>query len=190
MCIHRNSASAAQTTPPREVLPTNVTPVHYELELEPIFDGFTFNGRETIDFTVNETTDYITLNSLDIKISEAKINDVPISDISFDEELQRVTFKFSDHLASGTNAKLHLKFVGELNDKMCGFYRLSYREDGKTKYVATTQMEPTDARRAFPCYDEPSAKAKFTISLIADKDLVCLSNMNESTTTLLENGKK
>lgn len=190
MCIHRNSASAAQTTPPREVLPTNVTPVHYELEFEPIFDGFTFNGRETIDFTVNETTDYITLNSLDIKISEAKINDVPISDISFDEELQRVTFKFSDHLASGTNAKLHLKFVGELNDKMCGFYRLSYREDGKTKYVATTQMEPTDARRAFPCYDEPSAKAKFTISLIADKDLVCLSNMNESTTTLLENGKK
>jgi aminopeptidase 2 len=62
---------------------------------------------------------------------------------------------------------------------MVGFYRSSYKDkDGSTKYLATTQMEPTDARRAFPCFDEPALKAKFTITLIADKHLTCLSNMD------------
>jgi aminopeptidase 2 len=62
---------------------------------------------------------------------------------------------------------------------MAGFYRSSYKmPDGSTKYMATTQMEPTDARRAFPCFDEPALKAKFTITLIADKNMTCLSNMD------------
>lgn len=62
---------------------------------------------------------------------------------------------------------------------MAGFYRSSYNgADGKQKYMATTQMEPTDARRAFPCFDEPALKSKFTITLIADKHLTCLSNMD------------
>jgi aminopeptidase 2 len=62
---------------------------------------------------------------------------------------------------------------------MAGFYRSSYKtKDGQTKYMATTQMEPTDARRAFPCFDEPALKSKFTITLIADKNLTCLSNMD------------
>ncbi|KGU14779.1 aminopeptidase 2 [Candida albicans P87] len=73
---------------------------------------------------------------------------------------------------------------------MAGFYRASYQEDGKTKYMATTQMEPTDCRRAFPSYDEPAAKSKFTISLIADKELVCLSNSSEKETVSLDGNKK
>jgi aminopeptidase 2 len=71
------------------------------------------------------------------------------------------------------------EFTGTLNDNMAGFYRSSYNgEDGSTKYLATTQMEPTDARRAFPCFDEPALKAQFTITLVADKALTCLSNMD------------
>lgn len=62
---------------------------------------------------------------------------------------------------------------------MAGFYRSSYKDkDGKTGYMATTQMEPTDARRAFPCFDEPALKAQFTITLVADKHMTCLSNMD------------
>ncbi|CAD1809844.1 Aminopeptidase 2 [Candida parapsilosis] len=174
----------------REVLPTNVTPLHYDLTLEPKFDTFKFNGQETIDFKVNERTDYITLNSLEIEIQEAKLDEVPIKDISYDTDKQTVTFKLPDHLVEGSQAQLHLKFIGELNDKMAGFYRSTYKEDGKTKYLATTQMEPTDCRRAFPSYDEPSAKAKFTISLIADEKLVCLSNMDEKETNLIGEHKK
>lgn len=62
---------------------------------------------------------------------------------------------------------------------MAGFYRSSFKtDDGSEKYIATTQMEPTDARRAFPCFDEPALKAAFTITLVADKDKTCLSNMD------------
>ena len=62
---------------------------------------------------------------------------------------------------------------------MAGFYRSSYKDqDGKTKYIASTQMEPTDARRAFPCFDEPALKAEYTITLVAAKGMTCLSNMD------------
>lgn len=189
--LYRSMCSNGQSNPQgREVLPTNVTPLHYDLTLEPKFDTFKFNGQETIDFKVNERTDYITLNSLEIEIQEAKLDEVPIKDISYDTDKQTVTFKLPDHLVEGSQAQLHLKFIGELNDKMAGFYRSTYKEDGKTKYLATTQMEPTDCRRAFPSYDEPSAKAKFTISLIADEKLVCLSNMDEKETNLIGEHKK
>jgi aminopeptidase 2 len=82
-------------------------------------------------------------------------------------------------LPKGSKAQLHLKFTGTLNDKMAGFYRSTYKNtDGSEAILATSQLEATDARRAFPCFDEPSLKAEFTITLIADKDLTCLSNMD------------
>jgi aminopeptidase 2 len=72
-----------------------------------------------------------------------------------------------------------MKFTGTLNDKMAGFYRSTYKNtDGSEAILATSQLEATDARRAFPCFDEPSLKAEFTITLIADKNLTCLSNMD------------
>ena len=77
-----------------------------------------------------------------------------------------------------------MKFTGQLNDKMAGFYRSTYQNtDGSEGVLATTQMEATDARRAFPCFDEPSLKAEFTITLIADKHLTCLSNMDVNSET-------
>lgn len=72
-----------------------------------------------------------------------------------------------------------MTFTGVLNDKMAGFYRSTYKNpDGSEAIMATTQMEATDARRAFPCFDEPALKAEFTVTLIADKHLTCLSNMD------------
>lgn len=73
---------------------------------------------------------------------------------------------------------------------MAGFYRSSYKENGETKYIASTQMEPTDARRAFPCFDEPALKAKFTVTLVADKSMTCLSNMDVASETDIEGGVK
>jgi aminopeptidase 2 len=81
-----------------------------------------------------------------------------------------------------------------LNDKMVGSYRSSFKANGETKYMATTQMQPTDARRAFPCFDEPALKARFTVTLIADKRLTCLSNMDAVSEVHVDgkygNGKK
>ena len=101
------------------------------------------------------------------------------------------TVKFADTIPAGSSAQLKLDFVGVLNDNMAGFYRSSYKtSDGQTKYLASTQMEPTDARRAFPCFDEPALKAKFTITLVSDKSMTCLSNMDVASETDVHGGSK
>ena len=88
---------------------------------------------------------------------------------------------FEKAIPAGSKAQINQTFTGTLNDKMAGFYRSTYNDhDGSTKYMATTQMEPTDARRAFPCFDEPALKAAFTVTLIADKVHTCLSNMDQA----------
>ena len=70
------------------------------------------------------------------------------------------------------------KFVGELNDRLRGFYRSQYTDiDGNERYMATTQFESTDARRAFPCWDEPSMKAKIELTLVVPAELTGVSNM-------------
>lgn len=179
------------TTPQREVLPTNVKPLRYDLTLEPNFESFKFDGSLAIDLQVNDPTTSITLNSLEIEIHSAKVNGTPVDKISFDEEKQTATFDLLGKLEPGAAATLAMDFTGELNDKMAGFYRSTYTdENGKTAYLATTQMEPTDCRRAFPSFDEPALKAKFDISLISDKSLVHLSNMDVKDTVELKDGKK
>lgn len=104
--------------------------------------------------------------------------------VSTDEKKQVTKFDFQGTLAKGSKAQLEIKFTGILNDKMAGFYRSTYKnKDGSEGVLACSQMEPTDARRAFPCFDEPSLKAKFTVHIIADKHLTCLSNMDVSNET-------
>lgn len=179
------------STPQREVLPTNVKPLRYDLSLEPLFDSFTFNGELAIDLQVNEPSTLIKLNSLEIEIQEAKVNDVAVKSTKFDDEDQTVTFELDSELPAASSATLALKFTGILNDKMAGFYRSTYTdENGETRYLATTQMEPTDCRRAFPSFDEPALKARFDISLISDKKLVHLSNMDVKEEISLAGDKK
>jgi aminopeptidase 2 len=105
-------------------------------------------------------------------------------DVSYNEELQTTKISFEKQLPKGSKAQLEIKFTGQLNDKMAGFYRSTYKnKDGSEGILATTQMEATDARRAFPCFDEPALKAEFTVTLIADKKLTCLSNMDVASET-------
>jgi len=108
-------------------------------------------------------------------------------DLAYDQQTQTTKVVFGQKLAKGSKAKLEMKFTGTLNDKMAGFYRSTYKNtDGSEGVMATTQMEATDARRAFPCFDEPSLKAEFTITLIAEKHLTCLSNMDVASETEVE----
>lgn len=179
------------TTPQREVLPTNVKPLRYDLTLEPLFDTFTFKGDLTIDLQVNDKSDTVTLNSLEIEVQSADVNGEAVKSTSFDEDKQTVSFALALPLEPGASAKLHIVFTRILNDKMAGFYRSSYTDDkGETRYLATTQMEPTDCRRAFPSFDEPALKAKFDISLISAKNLVHLSNMDVKEVVELDGNKK
>lgn len=144
---------------------------------------------------VAEDTDFVSLNSNEIDIHSAVIsaNELVVDSkpqITMDKDAQTATIKFERAISAGSKAQLKLTFTGTLNDNMAGFYRSSYKYNGETKYIATSQMEPTDARRAFPCFDEPALKAKFTVTLVADKSMTCLSNMDVDTETDVHGGAK
>ncbi len=138
---------------------------------------------DTHSLEVQEETASISLNTLEIDIHSTTVsadgNEVTSSPkITYDEGTQITTVSLDKSISPGAKIQLTQTFTGYLNDKMAGFYRSSYKDrDGSTKYLATTQMEPTDARRAFPCFDEPALKAQYTITLVADKHHTCLSNM-------------
>nr|OQO21284.1 hypothetical protein B0A51_10340 [Rachicladosporium sp. CCFEE 5018] len=176
----------------REVLPKNVKPLHYDLTLEPNFEKFTYEGTVVIELDVVEDTKSISLNTLELDIHSTKITsgDTTVTSsptLSFDEDSQTTKIEFNDTIPAGRKATLTQKFTGTLNDKMAGFYRSSYKgADGKDAYLATTQMEATDARRAFPCFDEPALKATYTVTLIADEKMTCLSNMDVASEKAVE----
>ncbi|KAI0113996.1 peptidase family M1-domain-containing protein [Nemania sp. FL0031] len=172
----------------RELLPTNVIPTHYDVTLEPDFQKFTFEGKVVIDFDVQEDTKSISLHTIEIDIHSAHIKSgdavvTSSSAITYDEATQVSKIDLKDAVPKG-KTQLEIKFTGQLNDSMAGFYRSTYKKpDGSEGILATTQMEANDCRRAFPCFDEPLHKAKFTITLIADKNLTCLSNMDVASET-------
>ena len=160
------------TTPDREILPANVIPRHYRLSLTPDFSTFKFAGKVNVDLDVKESTSSIILNALDLEFHSASVKvagkSIASKNIAVDEEKQIATLDFEENLdVKDCNATLSIEFTGILNDKMAGFYRSSYvdSKSGETKWLATTQMglyshtnaliiEPTDARRAFPCWVE------------------------------------
>ncbi|KAK0363073.1 Aminopeptidase 2 mitochondrial [Friedmanniomyces endolithicus] len=181
---HEADTSSMDVSHGREVLPKNVKPTHYDLTLEPNLETFKYNGTVTVDLDVKEDTKSISLNTYEIDIQETKItsgeNVISSSPkLSYNEDAQATKIDFEQTIPAGSKAKLFLKFTGTLNDSMAGFYRSSYKDaSGNEKWMATSQMEPTDARRAFPCFDEPALKAEFTVTLIADHKMTCLSNMD------------
>ncbi|MFQ6028558.1 MAG: M1 family metallopeptidase [Dehalococcoidia bacterium] len=162
------------------VLPTNVRPGKYTLKLQPDLQNFTFQGEETIDIEVSQATAQIQLNCDEIEIQSARLvrggQSTPTSGINYDKDREMVTLSFASTVATGT-AQLEVNFTGELNDKLRGFYRSQYvNPEGETSYLATTQFEATDARRAFPCWDEPSHKARFELTLVIPENLIAVSN--------------
>ncbi|KAF3082306.1 Aminopeptidase 2 mitochondrial [Orbilia oligospora] len=202
-------ASSIDVTQGREVLPKAIKPSAYKIQLEPFFEdstdsrgehkAFTFDGTVIVALDIVEDTTEVVVNSTEIKIHSAKlfkrdqedqIGALSADDVKYNEDLQTATFDFQQTLKAGTTASLEIAFTGNLNNNMAGFYRSSYKDkDGKTKYLATTQMEPTDCRKAFPCFDEPGLKATFEVSLVAEPHLTCLSNMNEVDSSGKINGK-
>lgn len=142
--------------------------------------------RYLLSLDVKEDSTSISLNTLEIDIHTTSIStgDTEITSsprLAYNEDSHTTTISFDKSIPAGSKAQLKHTFTGYLNDKMAGFYRSSYKDqEGKTQWLASTQMEPTDARRAFPCFDEPALKAEYTITLVADKEMTCLSNMDQA----------
>ncbi len=160
-------------------LPTHVRPHRYRITIKPDLDNFTFEGEETIALILIKPSREITLHSKDLDITGAEFvhanKEIWAAKIIYNEKKETATFKFKQELPNG-KGKLKLSFRGILNDKLRGFYRSSYLHKGVKKHLATTQFEATDARRAFPCFDEPAHKAIFEVTLIVPAGLVAISN--------------
>ncbi|KAJ1970963.1 hypothetical protein H4R35_005551, partial [Dimargaris xerosporica] len=189
-----STMTAPSAAKDREVLPTNVKPLHYDLELTPDLEQFVFQGRVAVKLEVVKATSVITLNADDLQIQSAHVvqdvakteQKLAADNISYDAAKQRAVLNFAQELPAGSQATLFMEFTGVLNDLMTGFYRSTYTDDqGNKKVMAVTQFEPTDARRAFPCWDEPALKATFDVTLTVPAALTALSNMHVVTETPL-----
>lgn len=164
-------------------LPRSVTPESYELSIDPELEKGTFKGSESIVIDVAQTVNRIYLNSQDLAIENAELSSCdaqkagkPAAAVTFARSEQVVTFILSKPVEPG-KYKLNIAFSGRMNDKLCGFYKVKARDsEGRTFTLGATQMEPTDARRMFPCFDEPDFKASFKLRVTVDQSNTAISN--------------
>jgi aminopeptidase N len=155
-------------------LPGGASPDHYALTVNLNFPTNSYEGDETIDLKLSKPSDTITLNALEIDFHEVTVTaggKTQTAKVSTDEKTETAAFTVPSQLPAGA-AKIHIKYTGHLNDKLRGFYLSTY----KGRKYEVSQMESTDARVAFPCFDEPAYKATFDITAIVDKADTAISN--------------
>uniref|UniRef100_A0A3Q1CHB3 Aminopeptidase n=1 Tax=Amphiprion ocellaris TaxID=80972 RepID=A0A3Q1CHB3_AMPOC len=177
-------------------LPSNLVPWHYNVTLRPRLTPdasgkYIFTGESSVEFHCAEATNLILIhshkltyspvsNGLLARLTAVNGDTVPgIESVWLQNETQYLVVQLKGDLTKGNYYILETIFEGELADDLGGFYRSEYIENGVTKVIATTQMQPTDARKSFPCFDEPAMKATFDITLIHDLGTVALSNGKE-----------
>jgi len=161
-------------------LARSVVPSAYRIALTPDLESFTFSGSVEIDVEIMESVRELTLNAVELELGAATVSDEGTSYRSlehrFDDTYETVTFVFDRDLPPG-RAVVEIDFDGVLNDRLHGFYRSTYTDDsGVAHTIATTQFENTDARRAFPCWDEPAFKATYEVTLTVPSDARAYSN--------------
>jgi puromycin-sensitive aminopeptidase len=162
-------------------LPRTAAPRRYQLELIPDLVASRFEGSVVVTLDVIERVDQLVCNAVDLQINEASLETpdgaILAGEVLLDVEAQRAVITFKEPVEPGTGYQLRMPFTGILNDQLHGFYRSTFTtDDGAKRVIAVTQFEATDARRAFPCWDEPDFKATFAVTLVVDQDLLALSN--------------
>lgn len=160
-------------------LPRVVTPLGYDLVIIPRLESRTFEGVVAIKVRAGEPVSSVALNAKDVAIHEAHMSDEGgtrlFGAVSIDSETELATVSF-DGVAAAGEWKLYLRFSGNINDKLKGIYRSKWKNArGVEQSLIATQFCATDARRAFPCFDEPEFKAPLKLTLVVDRDLTALS---------------
>jgi len=183
----------------RDILSDDVKPTNYAISLFDLQQGepWTYQGTVKIELEVKKSTKSITLNTHELKVHSAEVSSEAgktassskASNISYDTKNQRCTLSFDQELPESPKAVVSISFEGTMNNHMAGFYRSKYKptvepskgvaKDAENHYMFSTQFESSDARRAFPCFDEPNLKATFDFDIEIPDDLVALSNMPE-----------
>ena len=166
-------------------LPRTVLPSRYQVSLVPDLENASFTGTVSISASAVEAATEIVLNAIELEIHSVSVNGT-VSTFTLNEDLERLVINSS--VAPG-DLVIDIAFTGILNDKLRGFYRSTFVDESeKTRTIATTQMQSTDCRRAFPCFDEPDFKAVFAIDLTFASDLMAVSNSKEIRRENLTNG--
>ncbi|XP_046947665.1 glutamyl aminopeptidase isoform X2 [Lynx rufus] len=167
-------------------LPDFINPVHYDLQVKPLLEEDTYTGSVTISINVSAPTRHLWLH-----LRETRLTRLPQLRRPSGEQVQvRRCFEYKkqeyvvveagEELAPSSGQDVYLltmEFAGWLNGSLVGFYRTTYVENGQIKSIAATDHEPTDARKSFPCFDEPNKKATYTISITHLKEYRAISNM-------------
>ncbi|XP_078539355.1 aminopeptidase N-like [Lissotriton helveticus] len=201
-----STTTAASSTPTpqpsnpwnRYRLPNTVIPHHYDLELQPHLEKdsrglYIFKGKSTAYFTAAAATNLILIHSNKLNYTHQGEFHVslrtddgsdppPIQRTGLEIPTQYLVVELNRNLEQGKSYSMYTEFTGELADDLAGFYRSEYVEDNETRIIATTMMSPSDARKAFPCFDEPAMKATFNITLIHKPQYEALSNMPKIST--------
>ncbi|WPT15486.1 Puromycin-sensitive aminopeptidase [Picochlorum sp. SENEW3] len=156
---------------------TWVEPLVYKLQLDVLMqEPWTVTGESAIDVIVHQPTKCVVLNSVGVNITEAGAQDLGSAALSYKEQVEQVTLQFDRPLPAG-NHTLLFQFRYEMKKALNGFYRSTYVQDREEKTIAVSQFESVAARKAFPCFDEPSSRSEFEISITTDKKYTVLSNM-------------
>ncbi|MCP4109712.1 MAG: M1 family metallopeptidase [Desulfobacteraceae bacterium] len=168
-----------------------INPINYKIHLEPDLKKFRFAGNVQILVQADEPIHEVSLNILDMAVWSCKAGkDGAFEDCPFYVNPHKEELRITLPKDMNGEITLAIDYEGNINDKMAGLYRSRYTSAGDTKYIAVSQFQESDARRAFPCFDHPAKKATFEIEMIIDKDLAAISNENPVEETRLDNGKK
>ena len=170
-----------ETTPGK--LPKDVLPKSYDIQLKPNIEKLTFSGSETVTLDVRKPVKTITLNVNTVTIASAKLSKADgkaeqYARITIDPPKETATLAFDTEIPSGQHL-ISVDFTGKINEAPKGLYYARYQEQGSSakKIMLGTNMEPSDARRMFPCWDEPSFRAKFRLGATLPANFTVVSNM-------------
>jgi tricorn protease interacting factor F2/3 len=168
-----------------------VKPINYKIWLEPDLVNFSFAGSTEIDCEAQHPVKEITVNILELAIWNCKVtaDDLGV-ECPFLVNTQKEELRILLPKAMSGRIIVSIDYQGQINNKMAGFYRSEYTSGEETRYIAVTQFEESDARRAFPCMDHPAKKATFDVEIDVDPHLVAISNSAIQAERRLENGKK
>lgn len=171
-------------------LPNDTLPVRYDLKITTHIhlQNFDFQGELSVEIEALRSVRDVYLNSMGISITKASlwdsprgsraIQDITSSRIKYDTYYEMVIFELTNYLSTGRKYILDISYSGKVrNDDSGGFYWRDYYESGSRRFIAGTQFQATEARYAFPCYDEPQIRARFGITVVHGQNLNALSNM-------------
>src|SRR5437660_1601342 len=176
--LHAETPFDFASTPGK--LPKQLRPTEYAIWFKPDLKKLTFSGREIVKLNVEQSTRQIILNALDLTVSAAEVDGkaVPKTAINFDGKAELLTIAAPEELAPGEHT-LVLKFDGKINQFGRGLFYAKYQEQrtGANRMFLGTQFEATDARRLFPCWDEPVFRARFHLTAVVPENWMAVSNM-------------